>query len=309
MNLQTMTYFCALARARSFTRAAEALHITQQSLSGHISAVEQELGVKLIVRRSPLELTCAGEVFLRHATRIQQEVSALHRELCDITNEQRGQLRIGIAFTRGKAIMPEIVTAFQGVYPNVELCLLENANEKFVRALLDGEIDLAIANFPSHPPEIELQPFYYEDVVLLASHEFLRAHDLTADTCRLAVQTNCYDVFKDCSFILGSHKQDIASLAAQEALQSIGVPVRIRARTDNADTMITLCEHGCGICFCSELLLRKLRSNKQLAAMVVMRLSRSQAGQICFAYRKAPYQWHIISEFIRIATDTVTVDT
>ena len=48
MNLQTMEYFSVLARERSFTRAAEALHITQQSLSGHIAAVEQELGAQLL---------------------------------------------------------------------------------------------------------------------------------------------------------------------------------------------------------------------------------------------------------------------
>ena len=48
MNLQTMEYFSVLARERSFTRAAEALHITQQSLSGHIAAVEQELGAQIL---------------------------------------------------------------------------------------------------------------------------------------------------------------------------------------------------------------------------------------------------------------------
>lgn len=48
MNLQTMEYFSVLARERSFTRAAEALHITQQSLSGHTAAVEQELGAQLL---------------------------------------------------------------------------------------------------------------------------------------------------------------------------------------------------------------------------------------------------------------------
>lgn len=53
MNLQTMEYFSVLARERSFTRAAEALHITQQSLSGHIAAVEQELGAQLVVRFPP----------------------------------------------------------------------------------------------------------------------------------------------------------------------------------------------------------------------------------------------------------------
>ena len=65
-------------------------------------------------------------------------------------------------------------------------------------------------------------------------------------------------VFRDCPFLLGSRAQDIAGFAAQQALRSIGAPLRVRARSDNADTMITLCEHGCGVYFCSELLLRAL---------------------------------------------------
>ena len=197
MNLQTMEYFAVLARERSFTRAAEALHITQQSLSGHIAAVEQELGAQLVVRRTPLELTYAGRAFLRHAEAIRQEEQALRQELGDITGEQRGQLRIGVAFTRSKAILPDVVTAFQQEYPNVELCILENANEKFHRALLDGEIDLAIANFPPSLPELELEP------------------------------------------------------------------------------------------------------------MLVLRLPRKQAGQIRFAYRKKPYQWQLLSAFLRIARQCV----
>ena len=305
MNLQTMEYVIVLARERSFTRAAEVLHITQQSLSGHIAAVEQELGAQLVVRRTPLELTYAGRAFLRHAEAIRQEELALRQELCDITGEQRGQLRIGVAFTRSKAILPDIVTAFQQEYPNVELCILENANERFHRALLDGEIDLAIANFPASLPEIELEPFYHEDVVLLASRALLQAHGLTQEQCARAVREETYAIFRDCPFVLGSRAQDLSGLAAQSALRTVGAPVRVRARSDNADTMITLCERGCGICFCSELLLRALRSERQLEPMLVLRLPRKQAGQIRFAYRKKPYQWQLLSAFLRIARQCV----
>ena len=93
--------------------------------------------------------------------------------------------------------------------------------------------------------------------------------------------------------------------AAQQALRSIGAPVRVRARSDNADTMVTLCERGCGVYFCSELLLRALRSGSQLQQMLTVRLPRRQAGEIRFAYRKKPYQWQLIDAFIRIARNTV----
>ena len=63
MNFSSMDYFVMVARERSFSRAAERLHITQQTLSAHIAKLEGELGTKLLVRNIPLELTYAGRCF------------------------------------------------------------------------------------------------------------------------------------------------------------------------------------------------------------------------------------------------------
>ena len=73
MNFQSMEYFIMLAKERSFTKAAERLHITQQTLSAHISAIENELECRLIIRHVPLELTYAGEVFLQYADDFQRK--------------------------------------------------------------------------------------------------------------------------------------------------------------------------------------------------------------------------------------------
>ena len=67
MNFSSLEYFTVLARERNFTRAAEQLHITQQTLSAHIAGLEKELGCPLLLRRTPLELTYAGSTFLRYA--------------------------------------------------------------------------------------------------------------------------------------------------------------------------------------------------------------------------------------------------
>lgn len=63
MNFQTMEYFTAVVEKRSFTKAAESLHITQQTLSAHIANLEKELGCALLIRHIPLELTYAGKYF------------------------------------------------------------------------------------------------------------------------------------------------------------------------------------------------------------------------------------------------------
>lgn len=83
MNFSSFDYFLALARERSYTRAADALHITQQSLSAAIAALERELGCPLVVRRTPLELTYAGRVFLQYAERFHQTRDEMQRTFCD----------------------------------------------------------------------------------------------------------------------------------------------------------------------------------------------------------------------------------
>ena len=142
MNFHSLDYFLVLAREKNFTRAAEALHITQQSLSSHIAGLEKELGCTLLVRRTPLELTYAGRTFLRYAESIGQTRQAMEREFCDISENQKGELRVGIAYTRGRAIMPRLIPAFQRQYPNVEITLLEGSNDAIQKALLSGGIDL-----------------------------------------------------------------------------------------------------------------------------------------------------------------------
>ena len=111
MNFSSMEYFSVLAQERNFTRAAERLHITQQSLSSHIAGMEKELGSQLLVRRVPLELTYAGKVMLRYATGFQTLQNEMQREFCDISQKQKGILRVGAASTRGQMILPKVKEA------------------------------------------------------------------------------------------------------------------------------------------------------------------------------------------------------
>lgn len=70
MNFMSMEYFITVVHYRNITRAAAHLHITQQTLSAHMSALEKELGCQLPIRRTPLWLTYEGEVFYRYASEI-----------------------------------------------------------------------------------------------------------------------------------------------------------------------------------------------------------------------------------------------
>ena len=271
MNFHSLDYFLVLAREKNFTRAAEALHITQQSLSSHIAGLEKELGCTLLVRRTPLELTYAGRTFLRYAESIGQTRQAMEREFCDISENQKGELRVGIAYTRGRAIMPRLIPAFQRQYPNVEITLLEGSNDAIQKALLSGGIDLAIAGFPRPLPGVVLEDYYLEHIVLCLSDGLLAQCGIDLDTHRGEIASGNLSALRGCPFVLGS-AEDIGG-------------------------------QGVGACFCPENLLHTALSPAQLAHLHILPLCPEASYPICFGYLSRSYPWSVLSEFIRIARE------
>ena len=304
MTLTSMEYFVALARERSVTRAAEQLHITQQTLSAHIAALEQELDCQLLVRKVPLELTYGGTVFLRYAAEFQQKVRNLRAEFCDITANQRGVLRVGVAYTRGRTIMPALIQAFQSRYPNICIELAEDSNDALHKHVLNGEIDLAIANFPNTLQGVRLEEFYTEEVVLLVSRTLL--HRLYGDDLseiRSRVWSTGLAPLERCPFLMGS-EADIATQIARTFLRRAGFTPLVRAKSDNVETLLELCRRGLGACFSPENLARATLSPAQMEDLALFHLGEDAKLQIRFGYLPRSYQWSLLSEFIRIARET-----
>ncbi len=167
MNFLSIEYFAAVASEHSFSKAAKRLGITQQTLSANIAALERELGCTLFVRHVPLELTYAGTVFARYAQRFRRDRDALGQEMRDIAGDQAGVLRVGVAYTRSRAIMPPIVKAMQRDCPNIIVELIEGRNDQIQQWLANGDLDLAVADFAGKPAGIELMDFYNERMVLV----------------------------------------------------------------------------------------------------------------------------------------------
>ena len=174
MNFQTIQYFLQVARKRSFSQAAEELFITQQTLSASIAALERELGCKLFLRHIPLELTYGGEQFLKYATAFQQNYDRMLRDFAEIGAGVRGRLRVGVAVNRGRLLLPKLIHAFHEVHPMVEVAVVEGKNDALLEALHEGEIDLAIADFPQDCRGIAVEDYYEDEIVLALSDDLLQ---------------------------------------------------------------------------------------------------------------------------------------
>ena len=302
MNFSSMEYFTVLARERSFTRAAEQLHITQQSLSAHIAGMEQELGCPLVVRRIPLELTYAGSVLLRYAEDFQQSYIAMQREFSDISGNQKGLMRVGVAPTRGRALLPDAISRFQQSYPNITVELAEASNGKLHQMLRNGGLDIAIADFPDAMPGIVLQDFYQENVVLLIGETlFQSVYGPFAEGVAHQFMEGDFSRLQSCPLVMGT-LDDIDGRIGYDLLDRAGIhaPV-IRSVSHNVGLLLMLCLRGIGACFCPENLARAMLSEADFGKLLRFSLGDATMYTIRFGYRRQSYQWSVLSAFMAIA--------
>lgn len=306
MTFLTMDYFLMVAEKKSFTQAAEALHITQQTLSAHIAGLEKELDCKLFIRHVPLELTYAGETFLRYAQSFRKKYESMQHEFSDMACSSRGVLRIGISPTRGLAVMPEIIAAYKKQYPLMEIQVLENGNDVLQEDLMNREIDLAIAHFPGKVPGITLHDFYEEEVVLVIAEALFQ--ELFQDQAETIASNVLFpehiQAFERCPFLL-NRESDIAGRIARNFIRLGDFTPDIQTQSGNMGLLLRLCADGLGACFCPENLIAVSLSETAQTKMRIIRLGQSAKYKISFGWLEQPYQWNAIEAFMETARSAI----
>lgn len=298
MNFSSMEYFIAIAEERSFTRAAQRLMVTQQTLSAHIASVERELGVRLVNRKVPLTLTYAGEVLLGYARRFETDRRAMEREFADIAGDAQGLLGIGVASTRGRLLMPRAISAFHELKPGVRIQLDEEENEELVEALREGRVDMAVATVPAGLSGLEVRLLRTEQIVLLASWGLLRrlygprAEAVVGEVCA----TGSLSPLVDCPFLLLGRHDEPGDLSRRLLERSglVGEPAVI---SSNSETLVELAMRDMGATFVPYDLARAMVGEGGNDAMCVMDLGPDARIDIHVAWRSSSHVWSVIEDF------------
>ena len=298
MNLTTMDYFIALAEERSFTKAADRLHVTQQTLSAHIASIEKELGSSLVERSIPLKLTYAGEVFLQYAHKFQRAQRSMEQEFLDIAKNERGNLKIGVAATRGHIIMPQAIAQFRKEHPGITIDLHEGVNTDLIDLLKMGELDMIIANISKKQTNIKVEHLYREEVVLVVSNKLLEdLYGNEADRVIACVEeTKTLDALKDCPFLLVG-RQDVPGNIARQIFEKTQILPEIAAISRNAETLLALVEEGVGACFLPGELVASLFPKGSSAGLRVAHIGDAGYYTISAAWKQADHIWSIIPAF------------
>ncbi|MFE2107692.1 LysR family transcriptional regulator [Kitasatospora sp. NPDC059463] len=178
MQLQQLRYFVAVAETRHFTRAAEAAHVAQPSLSQQIRALERELGAELFHRtRGNIALTDAGDALLPLARRILADTESARLAVQETVQLRRGRVRLGAPPSLCTSLVPDVLRAFRDRYPGVALMVREGGSRDLVRSLVAGELDLALIITPprgEEEPALAVTELLHEDLVLVSAERRAR---------------------------------------------------------------------------------------------------------------------------------------
>lgn len=146
MDIRVLRYCEAVARLGNITRAAAELHVAQPALSVAIKKLEEELGVTLFTRsrNRPVTPTPEGELLMRRAERLFQELESARTELADARGLRAGKVRVGLPPMYGLRFLPSLMKAFHAVYPGIEVTALQGSAGEIKVLLETGKVDLAI---------------------------------------------------------------------------------------------------------------------------------------------------------------------
>jgi DNA-binding transcriptional LysR family regulator len=170
MDVRNLVAFVEVVRRGGFSRASEALHLTQSAVSKAVKAIEEELGQPLLVRLGRrVTLTDAGRVVFDRAQAVLSVLHSIEDEVAEVGAVRRGHLRLGIPPMIGAAFFPPVLGDFRTAHPGVVLELREVGARSVEALVIDGEIEAGATVLPTDRSVFEAVPLM-RDVLRAVVH-------------------------------------------------------------------------------------------------------------------------------------------
>ena len=184
MTLTELKYIVAVAREKHFGKGADACHVSQPTLSVAIKKLEEELQVKLFERNAnEITVTPLGEEIIRQAQSVLEQADNIKEIAKRGKDPLAGSLRLGVIYTIGPYLLPELVRKIIASTPQMPLMLQENFTVKLLEELRNGDIDCAILAEPFPDSNLAIAPLYDEPFMAAVptSHPLARRASVTAE--------------------------------------------------------------------------------------------------------------------------------
>lgn len=310
MNFLNLEYFLVAAEELNFTRASKRLFISQQSLSSHISKLEEDFQVQLFERSSPLRLTTEGKYLVARAKEICRMRDDTVREIRDIGNREVGDIIIGSPRSWGRLLLPYILPEYTRRYPLIQLHLEEGTRTEINAKLSDGTLDLGFGFLPDESSGIEAEVLCTERILLLVPYKVI--HEIYRDASKTIIsslmQKPDVSVIRDCPFLL-SDETSRTGTVARDIFRDLGITPHVVLESRNLETLLELCLRGMGCMFCPETFVAEAILGRNIASpteLGVYELPYPNCNRaIAISTPSSKYKSKAVRDFIRLAKECV----
>ena len=187
MTLTELKYIVAVAREKHFGKAAEACFVSQPTLSVAVKKLEEELDVKLFERAAnEVTVTSLGEEIVRQAQAVLEQAASIKEIARRGKDPLAGALKLGVIYTIGPYLLPDLVRQMITHTPQMPLMLQENFTVKLLEMLRTGEIDCAILAEPFPDTGLASAPLYDEPfyAAVPVKHPLARQDSITTEALK-----------------------------------------------------------------------------------------------------------------------------
>lgn len=238
VELRQLEHFIAVAGEQHFTRAAEAMQISQSGLSASVRALEHELGTPLFTRSTRrVVLTQAGRAFLEEARRTVASAAAARSAVDAVRGVLGGTLSVGTEQCLGVLDLGKELARFRSDHPGVEIRLGFEGSAELIEKVGSGQMDLAmVAECGETPPGVSTTRLSTESFAILCApgHRFADLRSVTLDEVAAEPQIG---------FLPGWGARAIAD----RAFTAAGLPNRTTMEVNDVHTLLDLVGHGLGV--------------------------------------------------------------
>lgn len=182
MDIQLELYrvFYQCAKTLSFSRAAEALFVSQSSVSQSVKSLEKQLGVSLFTRTTKqVKLTPEGDSLYSHLQIAFEHIRLGEEGLLRLRDLDAGVLRIGVSDTISKYVLMPYLQAFHNLYPRVKIHIINRPSPQSLSSILTGDVDMAIVNIQENwdHPALSIHTLSHFKDVFIAGESFAHLKD------------------------------------------------------------------------------------------------------------------------------------
>jgi len=278
-----------VARHLNFTRAGEAVHLSQPSVSVRIRQLEEELGVKLFEQvGKKVALTDAARLLEPYARRVVTTLDDTRHAIEEFQGLERGSLKIGASTTPGMYLVPRIIADFKRQYPKIDIRLSIKNTRQVEEEIVKNEFDLGFVGGHLISDEVEIVPWMTDEIVLivppghpLARRRWIKPGDLAKEQF----------IYRE----RGSATRAVVENYLREAKLSLETAVEL----GNPEAVKQAVMGGLGIAFLSKLAVEAELKAKALVAVKVQGLKVNRELKII--HRKGKHLSRAATAFIETA--------